>query len=153
LRALSLSALLAHTYGCAVGDLTATPFQALCVCLKPDDLPGTKSRFEREIEFTAHTLHYSGPILVFLDELYHSTNPPDALASCVHYTQRLWNAPQTISMISTHLFDWVEQAPAEIQRLCCPAIHGPSGVEFTHELQLGVCKVSSVGMLLEQNGL
>jgi DNA mismatch repair ATPase MutS len=153
LRALSLSALLAHTYGCAVGHLTTTPFQALCVCLKPDDLPGTKSRFEREIEFTAQTLRYSGPILVFLDELYHSTNPPDALSSCVHYTKRLWNAPQTISVISTHLFDWVEQAPDEIQRLCCPAHEGPSGVEFTHELQPGVCKVSSVGMLLEQNGL
>jgi hypothetical protein len=153
LRALSLSALLAHTYGCAVGHLTATPFQALCVCLKPDDLPGTKSRFEREIEFTAQTLHYTGPILVFLDELYHSTNPPDALSSCIHYTKRLWNAPQTISVISTHLFDWVEQAPAEIQRLCCPAHESPSGVQFTYSLQPGVCKVSSVGMLLEQNGL
>jgi hypothetical protein len=71
LRALSLSAWLAHTYGCAIGHLVTTPFHALCVCLKPDDLPGTKSRFEREIEFTAGTLRHSGSILVFLDELYH----------------------------------------------------------------------------------
>ena len=153
LRALSLSALLAHTYGCAVGHLTATPFQALCVCLKPDDLPGAKSRFEREIEFTAQTLRYSGPILVLLDELYHSTNPPDALSSCIHYTSRLWSAPQTLSVISTHLFDWVEQAPLEIQRICCPAHEDPNGIRFTYELQQGMCKVSSVGMLLEQNGL
>jgi len=154
LRALSLSALLAHTYGVAVGSFTATPFQALYVCLKPDDLPGTKSRFEREIEFTAHTLRHKGPILVFLDELYHSTNPPDALSSCIHYTNKLWNAPQTISVISTHLFEWVEAAPAEIQRLCCPAERkGKEEIHFTYELQPGVCTVSSVGMLLEQNGL
>lgn len=153
LRALSLSAWLAHTYGCAIGHLTATPFQALCVCLKPDDLPGTKSRFEREIEFTAQTLHYSGPILVFLDELYHSTNPPDAKSSCIQYTTQLWNKPHTVSVISTHLFDWVESADPTIQRLCCPAYYDKEGLQFTYQLQQGVCQVSSVDLLLQQNGL
>ena len=154
LRALSLSALLAHTYGCAVGRLTATPFEALCVCLKPDDLPGTKSRFEREIEFTAQTLRHRGPILVFLDELYHSTNPPDAKSSCIHYTDRLWNMPQTASIISTHLFDWVESADTSVQRLCCPAYYDNNDqLHFTYTLQTGICKVSSVNLLLHQNGL
>lgn len=153
LRALSLSAWLAHTYGCAIGHLTATPFQALCVCLKPDDLPGTKSRFEREIEFTAQTLRYSGPILIFLDELYHSTNPPDAKSSCIHYTTQLWNKSQTVSVISTHLFDWVESADPTIQRICCPAYYDKDGLQFTYQLQPGVCQVSSVELLLQQNGL
>ena len=154
LRALSLSALLAHTYGCAVGRLMATPFEALCVCLKPDDLPGTKSRFEREIEFTAQTLRYRGPILVFLDELYHSTNPPDAKSSCIKYTERLWNMPQTVSIISTHLFDWVESADTSVQRLCCPAYYDDEyQLHFTYTLQTGVCQVSSVNLLLHQNGL
>lgn len=154
LRALSLSAWLAHTYGCAIGYLTATPFHALCVCLKPDDLPGTKSRFEREIEFTARTLHHSGPILVFLDELYHSTNPPDAKSSCIHYTKQLWNMPHAVSIISTHLFDWVESADPAIQRLCCPAYYDKDGhLQFTYTLQQGVCQVSSVELLLQQNGL
>lgn len=154
LRALSLTALLAHTFGCSVGQLMANPFEALCVCLKPDDLPGTKSRFEREIEFTAQTLRYRGSVLIFLDELYHSTNPPDALASCMEYSKLLWNLPKTMSIISTHLFDWVEKADPSIQRLCCPAVYGPSGkLEFTYELHEGVCRVSSVYMLLEKNGL
>jgi len=87
LRALSATALLAHTYGCGFGYLVEPPFERQYVCLKPDDLPGTTSRFEREMEFTAQTLQSTpnGRILVFIDELYHSTNPPDALRSCEIY--------------------------------------------------------------------
>ena len=156
LRSVALSALLAHTYGCAIGHLTATPFHSLYVCLKPDDLPGTKSRFEREIEFTAQTLRpHSGPVLVLLDELYHSTNPPDALSSCIHYSNRLWKSPSAVSVISTHLFEWVEQSdPAIVQRLCCPAYYDESGtLQFTYKLHPGICRVSSVDLLLRQNGL
>ena len=154
LRALSFSALLAHTYGCSVGTLTASPLERLLVCLKPDDLPGSKSRFEREIEFTAHTLTYDKPIMVLLDELYHSTNPPDALFSCRQYSERLWKKPQCISVISTHLFEWVEEADPSIQRLCCPAYYDKNDqLHFTYELQEGVSRVSSVHELLKRNGL
>jgi energy-coupling factor transporter ATP-binding protein EcfA2 len=121
LRALSISALLAHTYGCSFGYLTLTPFHKMFVCLKPDDLPGSKSRFEREIEFTANTLKLTEPSLVFIDELYHSTNPPDALRSCQIYCGKLWPKPNIISVISTHLFELVDTADKDIQRLCCPA--------------------------------
>ena len=154
LRALSMSALLAHTYGCAVGQLVSTPFDRMFVCLKPDDLPGVTSRFEREIEFTASTLKERGPILVFIDELYHSTNPPDALRSCQIYSRQLWKKPQVISVISTHLFDWVKEADASIQRLCCPAEKDAScGIRFLYRLDPGVCTVSSVDSLLEKNGM
>ena len=153
LRALSVSALLAHTYGCSLGHLTATPFHTIHVCLKPDDLPGSKSRFEREIEFTAHTLESEKPVLVFIDELYHSTNPPDALRSCEIYCDRLWKKPNVISVISTHIFEWVERAPPAIQRLCCPASQKNGVIEFLYTLEKGVCKVSSVDTLLRKNGL
>lgn len=154
LRALSVSALLAHTYGCSLGYLTATPFHTIHVCLKPDDLPGSKSRFEREIEFTAHTLESDKPILVFIDELYHSTNPPDALRSCEIYCEQLWKKSNVISVISTHIFEWVERAPPSIQRICCPAKQKEKGeIEFLYTLETGVCKVSSVDTLLKKNGL
>ena len=154
LRALSFSTLLAHTYGCSVGTLEASPLDRLLVCLKPDDLPGSKSRFEREIEFTAHTLTYDKPIMVLLDELYHSTNPPDALFSCRQYSERLWKMPQCISVISTHLFEWVEEADPSIQRICCPAYYDDNQqLHFTYELQEGVSRVSSVHELLKKNGL
>ena len=153
LRALSVSALLAHTYGCSLGHLTATPFHTIHVCLKPDDLPGSKSRFEREIEFTAHTLQTEKPVLVFIDELYHSTNPPDALRSCEIYCDQLWKKPNVVSVISTHIFEWVERAPPTIQRLCCPALQNNGVIEFLYTLEKGVCKVSSVDTLLKKNGL
>ena len=154
LRAMSISALLAHTYGCALGQLTSTPFSHIYVCLKPDDLPGSKSRFEREIEFTANTLTHTEPILVFIDELYHSTNPPDALRSCEIYCRQLWKKSNAVSVISTHLFELVEKADESIQRICCPAtIDKDENIRFLYSLEKGICKISSVDTLLRMNGL
>jgi hypothetical protein len=157
LRGLVTSAFLAHTYGCAIGSSPRmTPFSNMFVCLKPDDLPGNKSRFEREVEFTASTLRTTSdkPILVFIDELYHSTNPPDALHSCDVYCKQLWKKKNAISVISTHLFDLVENADKDILRMCCPAhIQDNGKIQFSYELKEGICKVSSVNDLLEENGL
>jgi hypothetical protein len=154
LRALAISALLAHTYGCSPGTLTTTPFKEILLCLKPDDLPGSKSRFEREIEFTAKTLQTIHPTLVFIDELYHSTNPPDALRSCNIYSDKLWKKSNIISIISTHLFEFVDNSPSNIQKLCCLADIDVSGnIHFSYTLSNGVCKVSSVDELLKINGL
>jgi DNA mismatch repair ATPase MutS len=145
--------LLAHTYGCALGYVQLTPFQRLHICLTPDDLPGSKSRFEREIEFTAETLKPTGPTMVLIDELYHSTNPPDALRSCEIYCKQLWKKLNVVSIISTHLFEFVENATNSIQRLCCPATDVNGRVQFEYGLKEGICKVSSVDLLLEKNGL
>jgi hypothetical protein len=158
LRALVACQLLAHTYGCAFAQQASfSPFQKLYVCLTPEDLPGQKSRFEREIEFTAHTLQSKGShenSMVLLDELYHSTNPPDAEKACNYYTKQLWAQPNTLSIISTHLFDFVTKAPGDIQRLCCPAtIDEQETVHYTYELQKGICTVSSVKELLVENKL
>ena len=154
LRALTVSALLAHTYGCSIGRARMTPFSTMFVCLKPDDLPGSKSRFEREIEFTAKTLEQQKPVLVFIDELYHSTNPPDALRSCNIYCDPLWKKENIVSVISTHLFELVEKANDSIQRLCCSASIDEKGdIHFDYTLSNGICKVSSVDELLKRNGL
>jgi hypothetical protein len=158
LRSLVATQLLAHTYGCAFAqEAHLSPFHKLYVCLTPEDLPGKKSRFEREIEFTAHTLQSKQPnerSLVLLDELYHSTNPPDAEKACAIYTEQLWAQPNTLSIISTHLFDFVDRAPTTIQRLCCPATLGPDeSVQYTYQLASGICKVSSVKELLIENKL
>ncbi len=90
---------------------------------------------------------------MLLDELYHSTNPPDASKACEIYTEQLWKRTNTVSIISTHLFDFVEGAPALIQRLCCPATVKGDTVHYTYRLGTGVCRVSSVQELLVENGL
>lgn len=153
LRSITACTLLAHTYGCALGHVQLTPFHALHVCLKPDDLPGSKSRFEREIEFTSQTLKPSQPIMVLIDELYHSTNPPDAHRSCDIYCNQLWKKTNVVSVISTHIFEFVEAADKSVQRLCCPATIKNGTIDFQYGLQEGVCTISSVDSLLEKNGL
>jgi DNA mismatch repair ATPase MutS len=156
LRSVLTSCLLAHTYGCApASKAIMSPLNTLFVCLTPEDLPGQKSRFEREIEFTAQTLKANSDQrhLVLLDELYHSTNPPDAEKACRIYTERLWQQQNTMSIVSTHLFDFVEQAPPTIQRLCCPATMNGDVINYSYRLTEGVCKVSSVQELLVENGL
>ena len=91
---------------------------------------------------------------MLLDELYHSTNPPDAEKACAIYTEQLWAQPNTLSIISTHLFDFVDRAPTTIQRLCCPATISPDeSVHYTYRLASGICKVSSVKELLVENKL
>ncbi len=155
LRSLTLSSLLAHTYGCSLGtDAELSPRDGIFVCLKPDDLPGSKSRFEREVEFTAMTLRASSA-LVFIDELYHSTNPPDAFESSKVYCIQLWQRKNIVSVISTHMFALVEHAPSNIKRICCPATieEGTNKVKFSYTLCPGICTVSSVNELLIENGL
>jgi DNA mismatch repair ATPase MutS len=127
-----------------------TPFTKMFVCLKPDDLPGSKSRFEREIDFTTQTLYEKNNILVFIDELYHSTNPPDALNACNIYCSKLWKKTNAISIISTHLFDLVKHAPTNIKKICCPAFLDNDGnIQFTYLLEDGICDVSSVNDMLK----
>jgi hypothetical protein len=155
LRAILGSVRLAHTFGCAFGsDCRMTYLDNLFQCLKPDDLPGSKSRFEREVEFTAGTLRPRGKALILIDELYHSTNPADAKEACRYYLDRLWKQQGTMSVISTHIFDLVEEAPDRVQKLCCPARDlGDGKVEFLYGLEQGICYVSSVHELLISAGM
>lgn len=155
LRAMCMSALLAHTYGCVLGKpVQMTPFTYMFASLKADDIPGSKSHFEREVDFTANTLKTDGPTLVFVDELFHTTNPPDALESCKLYCKDLWKRADAISVISTHLFDLVEDSPKEsVQRLCCPAtMNSDRTVNYQYGLEDGICKVSSVFEILSKYG-
>ncbi len=157
LRAVLRNLLLAHTYGvCFAETATLTAFDWVQSCLRLEDLPGRASLFEREVAFAAASLARPAGTrgFVCVDELFHSTNPPDGKAAAELYLGRLWNVPGIASMISTHVFELVEAAPAGIQRLCCPATALADGtVEYHYGLLEGVCKVSSVGDILRENYL
>lgn len=155
LRSLVMSALLAHTYGCVLGSYAKmTPFKYMYASLKADDIPGSKSHFEREVEFTSKTLYMDGSVLVFIDELFHTTNPPDAYESCRLYCNRLWNRSDIVSVISTHIFELVENSDKDkVQRLCCPAEKDKNGeVLYKYGIESGICKVSSVYEILRKYG-
>jgi hypothetical protein len=156
LRALTCSSVLAHTYGVAIGTkCEMSVFKNIFVNMSSDDLPGEESRFEKEVIFTSNTIRTNEPSIILIDELYHTTNPPDALLSCKKYCNYLWNKTNSISIISTHLFELVENAPKTIQKLCCPAHIEPETkkVVFSYSLTDGICRVSSVDELLEKYGI
>jgi hypothetical protein len=154
LRAFVSCSLLAHTYGCIIGrHAMLTPFQYIFASLKADDIPGLKSHFEREVDFTAQTLQLNGPTLVFIDELFHTTNPPDALLSCKVYCNKLWKRNDIVSVISTHLFELVETSDeTKVKKICCPAEIKDNKIIYKYGIEKGICKISSVSEILYKYG-
>lgn len=157
LRAIAASIYLSHTFGIALGTYCKSSiFNKFYICLTPDDLPGKKSRFEREIEFCKEILSSkSEQKIVLIDELFHSTNPPDAEFSSKIFTNQLWKTSNILSIISTHLFEFVETAPSDIGRICCSAERivtedGKLRLIFSYGLSEGICRVSSVESLLRK---
>lgn len=157
LRAIGRSLFLAHCFGVSVGRrATITPLRYMQTCLRLEDIPGSKSLFEREVAIASLALRRVrgrvGRGIVLIDELFHSTNPPDAEIASRIFLGELWNCKQTLSVISTHLFALAEDGTA--QQLCCPAVALEDGkVKYKYGLQNGICRVSSVREILAEQGL
>lgn len=152
LRALLRSVLLAHTYGVTIGDeCKMTPLDWVKTSLRMEDLPGTESLFEREVSFAKDTLaaRPGSYGLVCIDELFHSTNPPDAEKTSRAYLEALWKRQHTLSIISTHIFQIVRDAPDKVKKLCCPAEELEDGsISYKYGLEEGICRVSSVNEII-----
>lgn len=148
LRAICLNVWLAQTYGLAFArQMKLTPMAWIRSGLRLADIPGSESMFEKEIVFATKTLNLASsgrPGLVLYDECFHSTNPPDGEKTARLFLETLWRQKRVASLISTHIFSLVENAPPMIQRLCVPAEESINGIVYSFELAPGICKVSSV---------
>ncbi len=160
LRAIGRSVFMAHCFGVAIGArATMTPLKWMQTCLRLEDIPGSASLFEREVSVAALALDRAQTPksrgLVLIDELFHSTNPPDAEIASRRFLNGLWSTKQTLSVISTHMFQLLDETQERgIQQLCCPAVYRQDGsVKYFYGLQEGICKVSSVGEILREQGL
>ena len=158
LRAVLVNALLAQTYGIGLGSrLKIFPFSWIHSCLRLEDVPGSTSFFEREVEMAALSLRrgrLEKPGLVLVDELFHSTNPPDSHRASTIYTSQIHAMKYVISMISTHDFSLVEKLSSDVRRLCVPAHERADGtVLYKYGLEEGICHVSSVQDILKEKGL
>lgn len=156
LRAIGRSVFLAHCFGCSIGhSATITPLRWMQTSLRLQDIPGEQSLFEREVSSASLALRrlQSGKGLLLIDELFHSTNPPDAEIASRTFLNRLWSSRRTLSVISTHVFSIVEDAPDKIQRLCCPATEMNGKVKYKYGLKTGICRVSSVLEILREKGV
>lgn len=158
LRAIGRSVFLAHTFGCAIGRSAAmTPFRWMQTCLRLEDIPGSKSLFEREVAIASLAVNRirskAGSGLILIDELFHSTNPPDAEIASRKFLGELWRSRSTLSVVSTHLFCLADEERDTVQKLCCPATDDGRTIKYKYGLAPGICRVSSVREILREQGL
>ena len=155
LRSILRSVLLAHTYGVVIGDGCEISYiNWIKSNLRIEDLPGSESLFEREVSFAANTLRIKGTGLILIDELFHSTNPNDSIKASQIYLNQLWSKNRIFSIISTHIFELVEQSPESVKKLCCPAEELEDGtIIYKYGLNDGICKISSVNDILKEKSL
>lgn len=159
LRGVHLNVLLAHSFGaCFAQKAQMTYFGWIADGLRLADAPGETSMFEREVSFAAGILQKSSDTtkngLVLYDEIFHSTNPPDATRTSEAFCKELWNKKSCLSLISTHVYSLARQAPDHVQRLCLASWKKPNGrFVFSYRVQRGICEVSSVDLLLQKVGL
>jgi len=158
LRATLQTVVLAHSYGMAPAKNTLIPrFLWIASGIQLRDTPGKLSMFETEVKFAADcikTAGRDGPGLVLFDELFHSTNPPDGIRTANLFLKSLWGKKDLFSIVSTHVFPLVSEAPKNVQPICCPAkeLEG-GGIEYSFAVQPGICQVSSVHKVWDRFGL
>jgi hypothetical protein len=156
LRGVLLNVVCSHAFGAAFCNRAQiTPFTWIADGMRLDDAPGKQSMFEREVAFgSAVAAKEGGRGLVVYDELFHSTNPPDAQRTSELFCDRLWKKENCLSIVSTHVYSLAREAPESVKKVCVGAWKTPAGkFLFSYKLQRGICEVSSVDLLLKQFGL
>jgi hypothetical protein len=159
LRAILQQVLLGQTFGFTKGCVGSwKPFYKVMTRLKSRDTSGKESLFEMEVRNASRMIHSlrsnNSPALILIDELFHSTNPPDAETSARVFLDQLWTLPNVKSIISTHIFSLCEDPPKGIDTFCCPAtMNDDESIDYTYTLREGVCRLSSVKEVLQEAGL
>jgi len=136
-----------------------TPVEWIISSLRLEDSPGEQSLFEREVSTAGEVLKRSRTNdtrgWVIIDELFHTTNPPDAATASQIFLEQLWNSERITSIVSTHLFSQAETAPANVQRLCVQSsLDSVSDkINYTYTVARGMNTMSSVNELLVESGV
>jgi len=148
LRAVLQTILFGQTFGYALGEsIELSPFDYILSGLHIQDIPGKKSLFEKEICFARDVLYCNNPDfkgLVLFDEIFHSTNPNDSIRSSNRFLNTLWSYKHMSSIISSHVFEIIEQSPEFVKKICVPALVENEKLVYTYKVENGVCKESSV---------
>jgi len=153
MRGILLNILLSHCFGCAFAEKAQmTHFSWIADGMRLDDKPGKQSMFEREVSFASSILRTKGGRgIVLYDEIFHSTNPPDAIRASDIFCNSLWKKKNCLSFVSTHVYSLAESAPLSLVKPLCLAAWNTDGeFNFSYTVQKGICQVSSVDLVLKQ---
>ena len=148
LRGLLQTVLFSQSFGYAIGDsIDYSPFDYIFSGLHIQDIPGHKSLFEKEVCFARDVLYYNNPAykgLVLFDEIFHSTNPPDGVRTATEFLNKLYTYKHISSIISTHVFEIIENSPDFVKKICVKAHRENSILHYDYKISEGICKESSV---------
>ena len=160
LRSILTNLVLAHTWGLAFAErCVMTPVEWIISSLRLEDRPGQASLFEREVTVAGDIVKLiranNTRGWVVIDELFHTTNPPDAATASQIFLRQLWSSGKVTSIVSTHLFSHAEDAPAQVQRLCVDSeMDETTGqIVYKYEVTQGINTMSSVRELLVESGV
>jgi DNA mismatch repair ATPase MutS len=155
LRSVLTNLVLAHCWGVAFGErCVLTPVEWIISSLRLEDRPGQASLFEREVSVAGDIVKrirdQKTRGWVIIDELFHTTNPPDAATASQIFLRQLWESNLVTSIVSTHLFSHAEDAPSNVQRLCVDSeMNDETGqINYKYKVVEGINKMSSVEELL-----
>jgi DNA mismatch repair ATPase MutS len=160
LRSVLTNLVLAHTWGVSFSSrCVLTPVEWVISSLRLEDRPGQASLFEREVSVAGEIVNRinagSTRGWVVIDELFHTTNPPDAATASQIFLRQLWSSNLTTSIVSTHLFSHAEEAPENVQRLCVDSsLDELTGkIDYKYKVIQGINTMSSVEELLIESGV
>jgi DNA mismatch repair ATPase MutS len=155
LRATLTNLMMAHVWGLTFSKKTVlTPVEWIISSLRLEDSPGKESLFEREVLVAGEILRLArnkkSRGWVIIDELFHTTNPPDAATASQIFLQQLWQSNLITSIVSTHLFSHAETAPEHVQKLCLQSefSNETKKINYTYTVSPGINTMSSVKELL-----
>jgi hypothetical protein len=151
LRAVLQTVLFSQSFGYAISDSAEISlFDYIFSGLHIQDIPGEKSLFEKEVCFARDVLCFSEPkykALVLFDEIFHSTNPPDGIKTAKKFLEKLHSYKHISSIISTHVFEIIENSPDFVKRICVNANIENNKLVYDYKLSEGICKTSSVSQI------
>ena len=160
LRSVLTNLVLAHTWGVSFSSrCVLTPVEWVISSLRLEDRPGQASLFEREVSVAGEIVNRinagSTRGWVVIDELFHTTNPPDAATASQIFLRQLWSSNLTTSIVSTHLFSHAEESPENVQRLCVDSsLDELTGkIDYKYKVIQGINTMSSVEELLVESGV
>lgn len=155
-KAVALAVITAQSWGFAwATSMTFRPFATISTALESCGKLGVVSTFEAEIEFAKTVLADRGiPQFVMMDEIFHSTNATDGVAASEVFLTRLYEKPDTVSIISTHYRELTEIFAGKTQQLQLVTNDGIDGkLSYTYKVETGVSTKSSVLEILAERGL
>jgi hypothetical protein len=160
LRSSLTNVVFAHTWGVVFAErCIMTPVEWVISSLRLEDRPGKASLFEREVtvagEITKLIRENKKRGWVVIDELFHTTNPPDAATASQIFLRQLWSSNLVSSIVSTHLFSHAKNAPDNVKKLCVDSeINRTTGqINYKYEVIQGINTMSSVNELLVESGV